>query len=314
MSDIEMGNLSGAAPAPTAPAVRGEELSVELRERSLSHSGPAMFLSFHGLDFSVAIKPPKRGAESAGAGAAPVSQKQILRGVTGYVAPGELVALMGSSGAGKTSLLNILAGNNKKYSGAVRMNGFRMTRELRRQTAFCQQEDVFLGSLTVAEHMYYQARFRMPPNAPESSINARVEELLGDLGLRKCKDTVIGTQLLKGISGGEKKRLAFASEIVNNPSLLFVDEPTSGLDSYMAESVVRTLKSMTARGRTVVATIHQPSSQVYQLFDKVMFLAEGRIAYFGPRDAALPYFAALGYACPEYTNPADYFIQVSAGG
>lgn len=159
------------------------------------------------------------------------------------------------------------------------------------------------------EHLYFQAKLRMPKGTPEEAVNTRVEELLSDLGLRKCRSTPIGTQLLKGISGGEKKRLSFASEIVNDPSLLFVDEPTSGLDSFMAESVVKTLRLMAGAGKTVVATIHQPSSEVYQMFDKVLFLAEGRVAYYGERKGALPYFAMHGFPCPEYTNPADYFIH-----
>lgn len=168
---------------------------------------------------------------------------------------------------------------------------------------------MFIGTLTVEEHLYFQAKLRMPGGTTEEAVNTRVEELLSDLGLRKCRGTPIGTQLLKGISGGEKKRLAFASEIVNDPSLLFVDEPTSGLDSFMAESVVKTLRAMAGAGKTVVATIHQPSSEVYQMFDKVLFLAEGNVAYFGERRGALPYFAMHGFPCPEYTNPADFFIH-----
>jgi ABC-type multidrug transport system ATPase subunit len=123
---------------------------------------------------------------------------------------------------------------------------------------------------------------RLPTSVNRARKLRRVNEVLVDLGLAKCQDTRIGVPgLIKGISGGEKKRLAFASEVLTNPSLLFCDEPTTGLDSFMAEGVVMVLKKMAARGKTIICTIHQPASEVYALFDTVMLVADGRLAYMG---------------------------------
>lgn len=115
--------------------------------------------------------------------------------------------------------------------------------------------------------------------------------MLLQLGLTKCENTQIGIAgRVKGISGGEMKRLAFASEVLTDPPLMFCDEPTSGLDSYMAEQVVLTLKELASRGKTIICTIHQPSSQVYALFDRVLLMAEGRVAFLGHTKDAIPFF------------------------
>lgn len=263
-------------------------------------------------------------------------EKAILDRVSGCVKPGELVAVIGASGAGKTSLLNCLARRNTRNEGSITVNGAPFTNELASHVAFVQQEDIFLGSLTVEEHLKYRAELSLPSSMPAEERAARVEQLIASLSLTKCRNRLIGNvaqAMTRGISGGERKRLAFASEIVSDPSLLFADEPTSGLDAYMAEAVVMSLRQLAAAGRTVVATIHQPSSEVYQLFDKVLFLAEGRIAYFGDREEAVNYFAAMrpprdllsnskeadeedgeadAYSCPQFSNPADFLIRVLA--
>lgn len=121
---------------------------------------------------------------------------------------------------------------------------------------------------------------------------ARVEEVISELGLIKCANTRIGVPgRIKGISGGEMKRLAFACEVLTNPPLMFCDEPTSGLDSFMAQAVVAVMKNMAERGKTIIATIHQPSSEVYAMFDRVLLMAEGRVAFLGDVDAAYEFFS-----------------------
>ena len=133
------------------------------------------------------------------------------------------------------------------------------------------------------------------------------------MGLGKSADTLIGVVgRIKGISGGEMKRLALASELLTNPSLMFCDEPTSGLDSFMAASVVDGLKNLAKEGRTVVCTIHQPSSQIYAMFDRLLLMAEGKIAFLGNSDEARDFFTICGYPCPPLFNPADHFVQVLA--
>ncbi|XP_064613725.1 protein white-like [Liolophura sinensis] len=142
---------------------------------------------------------------------------------------------------------------------------------------------------------------------------ARVEKVINEMGLSKCADTLIGTPgRIKGISGGEMKRLSFASEILTNPALMFCDEPTSGLDSFMAQNIVQTLQTMAAKGRTIICTIHQPSSEVFNMFDQLLILAEGRVAYMGPSSGAIPFFKSQGLTCPSNYNPADFYIHTLA--
>jgi ABC-type multidrug transport system ATPase subunit len=114
---------------------------------------------------------------------------------------------------------------------------------------------------------------------------------------------------IKGISGGERRRLAFASEIITNPSILFADEPTSGLDSLMAVSIVECIKTLARSGKTIIFTIHQPSSELFEMFDKICLMSEGRLAFIGTRSMACSFFGAQGFPCPQKYNPADYFIK-----
>merc|ERR1711915_1017273 len=140
----------------------------------------------------------------------------------------------------------------------------------------------------------------------------RVDQVIHELGLMKSKDTLIGGERMKGISGGERKRLSLASEFLTNPPLLFCDEPTSGLDSFMAQSILELLSDLAKMGKTVICTIHQPSSQIYSTFDKLLLLAEGKTAYLGDAEKASNFFASVNYPCPTNFNPADHFVQVLA--
>lgn len=138
----------------------------------------------------------------------------------------------------------------------------------------------------------------------------RVDEVVAELGLMKCVNTKIGIPgRIKGISGGEMKRLAFASEVLTDPPLMFCDEPTSGLDAFMAQNVVSVLRDMAAKGKTVCCTIHQPSSEVFAMFDRLLLMSEGRVAYLGNSQRAKDFFAQLGYPCPPNFNPADHYIH-----
>ncbi|VVD00448.1 unnamed protein product [Leptidea sinapis] len=218
-------------------------------------------------------------------------RKQLLRNVNGAAYPGELLAIMGSSGAGKTTLLNALTFRTPSgvvSSGTRALNGQPATPEaLTALSAYVQQQDLFIGTLTVKEHLIFQ------------------------LALSKCQNTVIGIPgRLKGISGGEMKRLSFASEVLTDPPLMFCDEPTSGLDSFMAQNV---LSGLAKKGKTVVCTIHQPSSELYAMFDKLLIMADGRVAFLGSPEQATEFFKELGAACPANYNPADHYIQLLAG-
>lgn len=224
---------------------------------------------------------------------------------------------MGASGSGKTTLMNSLLFRNLsglKVTGVRSANNKKVTpNNLTAVSAYIQQDDLFIGSLTVKEHLTFQALVRMDSKIPTSQRIERVKDVIFTLGLTKCADTMIGkTGGAPSISGGQRKRLAFASEILTNPAILFCDEPTSGLDSFQAECVVETLSNLAKQGRTVVATIHQPSSDIVELFDKILLMAEGQTAYIGDVKMANKHFESLGFPCPNNYNPVDHYIKVLA--
>ncbi|OXA56819.1 protein white isoform X2 [Folsomia candida] len=246
-----------------------------------------------------------------------VVSKQILRNVTGIVRPGELLAIMGASGAGKTTLLNQLTFRNTgklKMSGEIKINGVAVSPDIITSvSAYVQQEDLFISTLTVREHLVFTALVRMDKHLTYKQRMQRVDSVIQELGLTKCAETIIGMPgRVKGISGGEMKRLAFASEVLTDCQLWFCDEVTSGLDSYMASNVIELLKEMASKGKTIICTIHQPSSEVYAMFDRVLLMAEGRSAFLGDAKEAVEFFKLQGYPCPPNYNPADFFIQTLA--
>ncbi|KAF7270964.1 hypothetical protein GWI33_016096 [Rhynchophorus ferrugineus] len=246
-----------------------------------------------------------------------LQKKHLVKNVNGVARPGELLAILGSSGAGKTTLLNALtfrSSKNISVTGTRCVNGNPVhSTALTSISAYVQQADMFIGTLTVREHLTFQALVRMDRHLKYDQRIARVEEVISEMSLNKCENTCIGVPgRLKGLSGGEQKRLSFASEMLTNPSLMFCDEPTSGLDSFMALNVVQILKQMAHTGKTVICTIHQPSSELYAMFDKLLLMAEGRIAFLGTPEEADIFFRELDAPCPKNYNPADYFIQLLA--
>lgn len=156
-----------------------------------------------------------------------------------------------------------------------------------RYQAYVTQEDVLLGTLTVRENITYSAHLRLPTSMTKEEINGIVDGTIIEMGLQDCSDRLIGNWHLRGISGGEKKRLSIALEILTRPSLLFLDEPTSGLDSASAFFVIQTLRNVARDGRTIISSIHQPSSEVFALFDDLFLLSGGETIYFGEAKRAV---------------------------
>ncbi|KAK9115466.1 hypothetical protein Sjap_014413 [Stephania japonica] len=237
--------------------------------------------------------------------------QKVLEGLTGYAEPGTLTALMGPSGSGKSTLLDALSSRlatNAFASGAILLNG-RKTKLSFGTAAYVTQDDNLIGTLTVRETISYSARLRLPDNMPWSEKRALVESTIIEMGLQDCADTVIGNWHLRGISGGEKRRVSIALEILMRPRLLFLDEPTSGLDSASAFFVTQTLRGLSRDGRTVIASIHQPSSEVFELFDRLYLLSGGKTVYFGRASAAYEFFAHAGFPCPALRNPSDHFLR-----
>lgn len=242
--------------------------------------------------------------------------KQLLKNVSGRITHG-LYAIMGASGCGKTTLLNALACRTDihcKVEGDIRLNGKKVTlAEIKKHCAYVMQDDMLNPHLTVEETLFYTAKLRLQPSLTDDERLQRVDEVIKTLGLEKCRNTIVGSSLEKGISGGEKKRLNIAIELLTKPYILFLDEPTSALDSATALSICETLKSLADRNIcTIVTTIHQPQAKIYQLFDHLLLLKSGVILYQGKASEAIEHFAQAGYVCPQYVNPAEFLIDVIA--
>ncbi|KAJ8506140.1 hypothetical protein OPV22_007026 [Ensete ventricosum] len=236
---------------------------------------------------------------------------RVLEGLTGYAEPGTLTALMGPSGSGKSTLLDALSSRlatNAFLSGTILLNG-RKTKLSFGTAAYVTQDDTLIGTLTVREMISYSARLRLPDKMPRKEKRALVEGTIMEMGLQDCADTVIGNWHLRGISGGEKRRVSIGLEILMRPRLLFLDEPTSGLDSASAFFVTQTLRGLSRDGRTVIASVHQPSSEVFELFDRLYLLSGGKTVYFGRASEACEFFAQAGFPCPALRNPSDHFLR-----
>ncbi|XP_059275486.1 ABC transporter G family member 14 [Lycium ferocissimum] len=247
-------------------------------------------------------------------GPSSTKEKTILNGVTGIVCPGEMLAMLGPSGSGKTTLLTALGGRlSGKLSGKITYNIQPFSGAIKRRTGFVAQDDVLYPHLTVAETLLFTALLRLPQSLSREEKERHVEHVIAELGLNKCRNSMIGGPLFRGISGGEKKRVSIGQEMLINPSLLLLDEPTSGLDSTTALRILTTVKRLADGGRTVITTIHQPSSRLYHMFDKVVLLSEGCPIYYGSASTALEYFSSVGFSASITINPADLLLDLANG-
>jgi len=259
-----------------------------------------IYVSWKNLSFSVPDPKDKN------------KNKIILENLNGCVKPGELIAVIGPSGSGKSSFLNCIAGRNiQGVTGQIAFNDVARPTNFARFTGYVIQDDLYFQSLTVRETLQFAASLKLPRSLSKQERHDRVTEIVEELDLQKCADTVIGA-IGAGISGGERRRLAIGLEILNNPSLLLLDEPTSGLDSASALMVGRILKTLAERRNiTVLCTVHQPRFALAAMFDKLYFLGLGRELYFGPTvPHCLQFFEDAGYKCPEYVNPADFLLDL----
>jgi ABC-type multidrug transport system ATPase subunit len=246
--------------------------------------------------------------------------KTILNPLTAEFHPGSLNVIMGPSGSGKTSLLNSMAGRLKddfstryKMSGAMTFNGLAPSEDVVHSICsfVTQDDDALLASLTVRETLRYAAGLRLPKWMSKQQKLQKAEEILLKMGLKDCADNLIGNDLIKGISGGEKRRVTIAVQILTEPRVLLLDEPLSGLDAFTALSIMDVLLGLAHEGRTLIVTIHQPRSDLFDQFGNVMLLARGGHPVFaGPATQMLPHFAAQGYDCPRHVNPADFALDL----
>jgi len=246
-------------------------------------------------------------------------ERQILYSITGCVNPGEVVAIMGPSGSGKTTFISLLAGrNHARHTGSILYNNtFAPTdKSFKRRLGYVMQEDALYEGLTVYETLYYTAVLRLPRTLSDKEKRERVDIIMECLGITGVKNSIIGGFRVgrRGISGGEKKRVAIGQELLYNPSVILLDEPTSGLDSTTALSLIHTLHTLAQVGnRTIVTTIHQPSSRIYQMLDKLLLMGLGRVLFFGDASLASTYFGDIGYPMPYGMNPADFLLDLASG-
>lgn len=245
--------------------------------------------------------------------------RALLSNVWGEVPKKEITAILGPSGAGKTSLLNILSGRARSggkitIAADVRLDNYAVDPtkiEVRKQIAFVAQDDSLLATATPREAIKFSAKLRLPRSTTDAELDTLTNRMLDALGLNHCADTFVGGPLLKGISGGERKRTSIGVELVVKPSLVFLDEPTSGLDSYSATQVVELLHKVAGAGSSVLFTIHQPASEIFNSFDQVILMNHGRVMFQGSVKSVPTSFETCGHPIPPNYNPADWIMSVA---
>ncbi|KAK1348560.1 hypothetical protein LUQ84_002165 [Hamiltosporidium tvaerminnensis] len=239
------------------------------------------------------------------------NQRSIIYNEFGSVGPKSMVALMGSSGAGKTSLMNSLAGRIEKHiaiSGKIYVNSEeRDPNTWPHIMAYVEQEFYFYENQTVEETVLFSSLMRLGGSETTDFIKNRTDEIINMLGLCQVKHTYINK-----VSGGEKKRVSIASELVGNPQIIFLDEPLSGLDSFSALRTLKILRELVNHGKTVLITIHQPSYQMLSIFDEMILMADGNIIFSGVVDDCIDFYSQCGFEIPEKTNPADFFLNIAS--
>ncbi|XP_009999101.1 PREDICTED: ATP-binding cassette sub-family G member 2-like [Chaetura pelagica] len=241
-------------------------------------------------------------------------EKKILHNVYGIMKPG-LNAILGPTGSGKSSLLDVLAARKDPagLSGEVLIDGIPQPPNFKCISGYVVQDDVVMGTMTVRENLHFSAALRLPSSISVKEKEERVTQIISELGLSKVADAKVGTELIRGVSGGERKRTNIGMELITEPPVLFLDEPTTGLDASTANAVLILLKRLSRRGRTIIFSIHQPRYSIFKLFDSLTLLALGKVLYHGPAKQALEYFSSIGYECEPFNNPADFFLDIING-
>lgn len=250
--------------------------------------------------------------------AADIKKKFILENMNGKVTSGEALAILGSSGAGKTTLLNLLSkkieSRNLIIEGEILMNNVRIDgSSLNALSSYVRQDDILESTMTPIEILLFTAKLKLN-NMTDIQIEKKVEDMVKKLNLQFAKNTKIGDELKRGISGGERKRTSIGVELISDPQIIFLDEPTTGLDSYNAYEVIENLCTLAREdNRLIIFTIHQPSSEVFNLLDKICILADGKTIYFGPTKNILDFFGnVLKLPCKPFYNPFEHFMEMTS--
>ncbi|XP_009781518.2 ABC transporter G family member 26 [Nicotiana sylvestris] len=299
------------------------EIDIEVDHNTcITHNDQPLpiFLKFANVEYKVKINqafsnnPVKAVVSKVASQFEHDNYKHILKGITGSVGPGQILALMGPSGSGKTTLLKILGGRlHENVRGTVTYNDIPYNPALKRRVGFVTQDDVLFPQLTVEETLVFAAFLRLPSKMSRRQKYERAEVIIKELGLERCRHTRIGGGLVKGVSGGERKRASIGHEILVDPSLLLLDEPTSGLDSTSANRLLQILQGLAKMGKTIITTIHQPSSRIFHMFEKILLISEGYPVYYGKARESMEYFSSLGFIPEIAMNPAEFLLDLATG-
>eukprot|EP00127_Corallochytrium_limacisporum_P002168 Clim_evm62s108 gene=Clim_evmTU62s108 len=292
-----------------------ERIDSRIQSSKRAHVGKVHRLEWSNLRYSVDINVPKSAKKNdVEAGEFKKEhKKRILRGITGYVESREMFAILGASGAGKTTMLDALSGRlpSKDLNVDFKMNNepTPISKAMER-AAYVQQSDELYPMLTVYETIMYAAKLKI--NKSQEEREDIVEEILDDLQLNKARDTRVGNDIYRGVSGGERRRVTIGVEIVARPDIIILDEPTSGLDSSTAANVCSVLRTLAKQGRIVICTIHQPSARLITMFDRMTFLGEGRTIYDGkPADVGQYFSKQFQITMPRHVNVAEFVLDVA---
>ncbi|NXB03820.1 ABCG5 protein, partial [Cnemophilus loriae] len=241
--------------------------------------------------------------------------RQILKDVSFHIESGQIMGILGNSGSGKTTLLDAISGrlgHKDNFFGDVYVNGRQLRREQFRDCfSYVPQSDTLLSFLTIRESLTYTALLTLKKYS-NNSTKKKVDAVMAELSLSHIADKVIGSHNVGGISGGERRRVSVAAQLLQDPKVMLLDEPTTGLDCLTANQLVFLLSELAHRGRIVILTIHQPRSELFKLFDKIAIMSFGEMVFCGNPLEMITFFSDCGYSCPEQSNPFDFYVDLTS--
>ncbi|XP_068014950.1 ATP-binding cassette sub-family G member 5 isoform X1 [Melanerpes formicivorus] len=241
--------------------------------------------------------------------------RQILKEVSFHLESGQIMGILGNSGSGKTTLLDAISGrlgHKENFFGEVYMNGHQLKREQFRDCfSYVPQHDTLLSFLTIQESLTYTALLTLQ-KCSDSCIKKKVDAVLAELNLSHIAGKIIGSRIFAGISGGERRRVSIAAQLLQDPKVMLLDEPTTGLDCLTANQIVSLLSDLAHKDRIVIITIHQPRSELFRLFDKIAIMSFGEMVFCGNPMEMITFFSDCGYSCPEQSNPFDFYADVTS--